>query len=102
MKKKKILLRNKKKDDEKKTKESSETKENLEKILSEHKDILQYSSSRVERLLDLLSRPSAKKWSAKKKEKMIKRHLTAEEQSSFALLTVDQAQFRLFQLRNDQ
>lgn len=103
MKKKKIIL--KQKEDasaKKKEKDEKESKEKLELLLLQYKDVLQYSSSRLDRLIDLLSRPSSKKWSKEKREKMIKRHLIASDEASFALSTVDQVEFRLSQLHDDQ
>jgi len=79
-------------------KELIETKENLMQLLEKYKDILDYSSSRLNRILELLSRPSSKKWSNEKKEKMVRRHLVAAEDSSFAFSTVDQIDFRLSQI----
>ncbi|MBM3194338.1 MAG: hypothetical protein FJZ60_01080 [Chlamydiae bacterium] len=102
MKKKKIILDKKEDGSKKKETKNKESREVLESLLLQYKDVLQYSSSRLDRLIDLLSRSSAKKWSAKKKEKMIKRHLAAADESSFALSTIDQAEFRLSQIQYDQ
>lgn len=102
MKKKKIISRKNKVDYEKKETKSQESREALEALLLQYKESLLYSNSRLNRLIDLLSRSSAKKWSTKKKEKMIKRHLVATDESSFALSTVDQVEFRLSQMQDDK
>lgn len=79
-------------------KEKKESKENLEEILSSYKNTFQYSSVRMERLDDLLSRDSSKKWSKKKKEKMIRRFLAAKEDTNISSSVVDQVEFRMSQI----
>ena len=81
-----------------KRKNETETKEKLEELLSSYSASFQYSSSRVERLNELLSRNSSKKWSKKKKEKMLRRHSIAEEETSFSSNVVDQVEFRMSQI----
>lgn len=79
----------------KKKKTAVEDKDVLDKLLLQYKNVLSYSSSRVSRLLDLLSRDSTKKLPKEKKERLIKRHLAAEEELSFAMSTVDRVEDEL-------
>jgi len=98
--KKKTKIVSKKEDSKKKKsdQETDESKEKLTQLFEKYKEVFKYSSLRLDRLSKLLSRSSAKKWSNEKRKKMIRRHLIATEDSSFAFSTIDQIEFRLSQL----
>lgn len=93
---------NAKVDNEKDKSRTLNSKENLRSILDQYQNILNYSAARSSRLFNLLSRDSTKKLSKEKKERLIKRHLSAEEELSFAMSTVDQAEFMISQLIDEK
>lgn len=80
-------------------KEFVETEQNLVLLLKEYEEKLKQADFKVERLFDLLSRNSSKRWTEKKKKKMQQHYATAQEDLSFAKLAVDQVSFRLSQVQ---
>lgn len=80
-------------------KEFVETEQNLILLLKEYEEKLRQTSFKVERLFDLLSRNSSKRWTEKKAKKMRQHYEVAQEDLSFAKIAVDQVSFRLSQVR---
>jgi hypothetical protein len=62
------------------------------------KHILICSSTRKERVEDLMSRSSAKKWDAKKKQRMVRRLMTANQELEQSSDAVEQLSSRLVEL----
>lgn len=91
-----------KKQAEKKEKSQTESKEKLENLLATYTVSFNYFSSRLDRLKKLLLRNSTKKLSKEKRERLIRRCLTAEEEHQFSSTVVDQAVFRMSQLFEDK
>lgn len=89
--------KNIKKNIEKKTK-NVETPENLARMLVQYKRIFVDMTFKVSRLQDLLSRPSAKKLSKDKLDKLQRKYEQSTEELKFSESAIDSIEFRLSQI----
>ena len=61
-----------------------------------------FGRNRKERIEMLMQRRSAKKWPAHKKQRMVRRHLAAQQQTSSAQKMIDNINLQLFDVEAKQ